>query len=231
MTQDTPMVDPLVFPTGTPMQNTSRASAGNPPTLHHLVPSDLQQTDRLLTLFDQAQEQGLLQGSASERLAFVALAEHARALGRLNPCGLFAHLLRHQLWHYATARDEAAAVARLRAYDGATAPMGVPLPPPEAAPPPPLALSKDAFTVRYLHAQGVQAGFHGNLFPLVYAEDPTWTRDRWEAAVRELAVAQQTWQHANVRARVEALQPPGDLRQAWGEDDLEDDLEDEDTAA
>jgi hypothetical protein len=62
------------------------------PTLSHIVPEDLRDTARLLTLFEQAYTQGLIGKSDSERLTFLGLAEHAKVVGASNPCGLFAAL-------------------------------------------------------------------------------------------------------------------------------------------
>jgi hypothetical protein len=31
-----------------------------------------------------------------------------------------------------------------------------------------------------------QQGFHGDVFPLLHAERPEWTRERWEGALSEL---------------------------------------------
>src|SRR5205807_4844903 len=73
-----------------------------PPILRHIVPEDLQDTARLLTLFAQTQTQGLIGKSDSERLTFLALAEHAKVVGSQNPCGLFALLVQRQHWHFVT---------------------------------------------------------------------------------------------------------------------------------
>jgi hypothetical protein len=80
------------------------------------VPEDLQETARLLTLFEQAQTHGLIGKSDSERLTFLGLAEHAKVVGASNPCGLFAALVRRQCWHFVTDSDEDAAHQRLKAY-------------------------------------------------------------------------------------------------------------------
>src|SRR5439155_9077809 len=87
-----------------------------PPPLSHIVPADLQDTARLLTLFTQAQTQGLIGKSDSDRLTFCALAEHAKVVGSANPCGLFAALVRRQHWHFVTDSDEDVAQARLKTY-------------------------------------------------------------------------------------------------------------------
>src|SRR5947208_1743192 len=101
-----------------------------PPTLRHIVPEDLQDTARLLNLFSQAQTQGLIGKSDSERLTFLALAEHAKVVGSQNSCGLFALLVQRQHWHFVTDSDEDAAQARLKQYLYGT--------PVRAAPPPAL---------------------------------------------------------------------------------------------
>ena len=85
----------------------------------------------------QAQQQGLIGKSDSARLTFVATAEHACVIGASNPCGLFAALIRRQLWHYVTDRDEDAASARLKQHWYGRASPRRPAPPPGSLAPPP----------------------------------------------------------------------------------------------
>jgi hypothetical protein len=75
-------------------QALAQQSASLSPTLRHIVPEDLQDTARLLALFEHAQREGLIGKSDGERLTFISLAEHARVVGTQNPCGLFAEILR-----------------------------------------------------------------------------------------------------------------------------------------
>jgi hypothetical protein len=172
-----------------------------PPTLQHIVPDDLRDTARLLTLFAQAQQHGLIDGSDSARLTFVAMAEHAHGLGTANPCGLFAALVRRQCWHYITDRDEDAASARLKQYwYGRAGPRPSAAPPRVAAPP----LSKDAFMVRELQRELTRAGFQGEAFAWVHRAYPEWTRVRWDLAVAELTTAQQGWQRINAGTSLDA---------------------------
>src|SRR5262245_15974551 len=183
----------------------------SPPTLSHIVPEDLQDTARLLTLFIHAQTQGLIGKSDSDRLTFLAVAEHAKVVGSANPCGLFAALVRRQQWHFVTDSDEDVAQARLKAYlYGLTARAA----PPSAAGPP--ELSPDAAIVRYVRTQLAHTGWHGDAFGLVNREDPTWTRERWERAAAELAQVQAAWQHANALNRVGNLTGVGDARDSLG---------------
>jgi hypothetical protein len=188
------------------------------PTLHHIVPEDLQDTARLLTLFEQAQTQGLTGKSDSERLTFLALAEHAKVVGSANPCGLFAALVRRQQWHFVTDSDEDVAQARLKAYLYGLVARAAP--PPAVAPP---ELSPDAAIVRYVHTQLARAGWHGDGFGLVSRADPTWTRERWERAAAELAQVQAGWQHANVLNRVGDLMDVGDALDLLGVSAAEED--------
>jgi hypothetical protein len=182
-----------------------------PPTLSHIVPADLQDTARLLALFTHAQTQGLIGKSDSDRLTFCALAEHAKAVGSANPCGLFAALVRRQQWHFVTESDEDVAQARLKAY--LYGPAARAAPPPAAAPP---ALSPDAAIVRYVHTQLGRAGWHGDAFGLVSRADSTWTRERWERATTELVQVQAAWQHANALNRVGDLTGVGDALDSLG---------------
>jgi hypothetical protein len=116
----------------------------------------------------------------------VATAEHARTAGRHNPCGLFAALVRRQLWHYSTPADEDAARRRLHRHLSGAAP------PPRPAPAGPAPLSKDAFTVQIVQADLARAGFRGEVFAALHRADPTWTRARWERAQGELAHARRS---------------------------------------
>ena len=135
------------------------ASRPHQPPLASHRPEDLQDTARLLTLFAQAQTQGLIGKSASDRLTFLALAEHAKVVGSQNPCGLFAALVQRQHWHFVTDSDEEVAQTRLKTYlYGPAAPVA---PPPAAAPP---ALSPDAAIVRYVRTQLARAGW-GMVWP------------------------------------------------------------------
>jgi hypothetical protein len=153
------------------------------PSLRHIVPEDLHDTGRLLRLFDEANKGGFIGRSESERLTFVALAERARVVGSTNPPGLFAQLLRRRLFHFVTQDDEEHALKRLRAHIYGDRPSLKPiaLASPE--------LSKDAHFVAVIQAKFSRAGFHGEMFSLVKAELPEWTKERWERAINEVEQA------------------------------------------
>src|SRR5215831_14270519 len=189
-----------------------------PPTLRHIIPEDLQDTARLLTLFAQAQTQGLIGKSDSDRLSFLALAEHAKVVGSQNPCGLFAALVQRQHWHFVTDSDEDIAQARLKAY--LYGPAARAAPPPVAERP---ELSPDAVIVRYVRTQLAQAGWQGEAFGLVSRADPTWTRERWERAAAELTQAQAAWQQANTLNRLGDLTDVGDALDLVGASAAEED--------
>jgi len=171
------------------------------------VPEDLQETARLLTLFEQAQTHGLIGTSDSERLTFLGLAEHAKVVGSANPCGLFAALVRRQCWHFVTDSDEDAAHQRLKAhlYGANHQTRGSPQPQNLAQPD----LSKDAAIVRYLQTQLARAGFEGDVFGLVSRDDVSWTRERWDQAVHELEQARYAWQRGNALNHLGDLMEPG----------------------
>jgi hypothetical protein len=150
------------------------------PTLHHIVPDDLRDTARLLTLFEEAHQEGFIGGNESERLTFISTAEHARFVGSTNPCGLFAQLIRRRLWHFVTADDEDAAQRRLKEhFYGSTSERRAPVYTRGG-------LSDDASFVAVLQARMRQRGFYGDVFPLLHVERPEWTRERWERALAEL---------------------------------------------
>jgi hypothetical protein len=87
---------------------------GAEPTLHHVVAEDLADVGRLSALHRQAIEAGLISQSECDRLRLFAAAEHAKAIGTKNPCGLFATIVRRRLWAFITQDDEDAAVRTLK---------------------------------------------------------------------------------------------------------------------
>jgi len=156
-----------------------------PPTLRNVVPQDLRDTGRLLTLYDEAVRVGLVIDSDSERLKFVAAAEHARVVGTKSPCGLFVRFVRAKLWDYLTHDDEDAANQRLkRHFHGAPRREDVQVP---QAPPSAPVLSEDARMVQAAHLAAKQIGYRNDPFYLLKREHPEWTRDRWDTATLELS--------------------------------------------
>jgi hypothetical protein len=153
------------------------------PTITHIIPEDLHDTTRLLALFTQAHNTGLIGASDADRLTFVATAEHAYVIGTTNPPGLFAHLIRHKLWHHVTQEDEDLARRRLRDHL-----YGIP--PsfrfPRPLLPPQLPLSPDASLVARLGERLLARRCQGDLFAAARADLPGWTRERWDRAFDEL---------------------------------------------
>lgn len=86
------------------------------PTWKHLVEEDLEDTGRLLDLFERACEKGIVGGSEFERLSFLGAAERARRKGSTNRLGLFVELVRKKLWNFITLEDEDGARDRLRKH-------------------------------------------------------------------------------------------------------------------
>jgi len=110
-----------------------------------------------------------------------------------------------------TDRDEDAAQARLKQYLYGTPVRAAP--PPIVAPP---ELSRDAAIVRYLQTELARAGFAGEVFGLVSRDDPSWTRERWDQAVFELAEAQHAWKRAQDLIHLGDLRTTGDVRPLLG---------------
>jgi hypothetical protein len=154
------------------------------PDLRHVVPEDLTDTGRLLGLYDQAADLGLITSSEYDQLRFVAAAEHARIIGTKNPCGLFVRLVRGRLLHFVTYDDEVAASVRLRRhlYGGTTGSRFDQKPAVRPRP----ELSTDARLVQAVRAAAVRAGYRGDAFPLLKREEPEWTKERWDRAIAEL---------------------------------------------
>jgi hypothetical protein len=150
------------------------------PTLADIRIEDLKDTGRLLDLLGQSVARNLVGSSEADRLKFVAAAEHALAIGKGNPPGLFAYLLRGGCWRYLTQSDEDRANARIKAYLRGPSPASVP----STVPRRPL-LSEDARMAREYRRSLESAGYRGDPFPQVRRHDPSWTRERWDAALAE----------------------------------------------
>jgi hypothetical protein len=155
------------------------------PDLRHVEPEDLADTGRLLELYAQAVALGLVAASEWGRLRFVAAAEHARAIGTVNPCGLFARLVRGGSLHFATEDNTQEASVRLRRHlhgrvlSGGMAAQG----PLRRAEP---ELSEDARLVQAMRSAVARARYRGDPFPLLKRQKPEWTRERWDRALEEL---------------------------------------------
>jgi hypothetical protein len=185
----------------------TKKATNHTPTFSHIVPEDLTNTTRLLTLFEQAHTRGLIGKSDSERLTFLSLAEHARVVGSHNPCGLFAELIRRKCWHFITESDEDAAYKRLKLHLYGQSDQKRPPPPPAIEP---AELSKDAFIVRELQRELERRSFRGDVFAWLHQEDASWTRERWDIAVLELEQAKRAWQQVNALNRLSVLTGGGD---------------------
>jgi hypothetical protein len=98
-----------------------------------------------------------------------------------NPPGLFAYLLRGACWRYITQGDEDRANARIKAFL-----RGPELPAAVAKAQTRPALSRDARMVGEFRRAIAAAEYRGDPFPPVCRHDPSWTRERWDAALVEL---------------------------------------------
>jgi hypothetical protein len=153
-----------------------------PPWLDDVRVEDLKDTGRLLDLHGQALARGVVTSSEADRLRFVGAAEHALAIGRGNPPGLVAFLVRGRCWRYLTGDDEDRANARLKAHCRSPVP---PVARPGLAPhnrPVRLAPS-DAEVVRSVRAAAIRAGIFRDPFPEFAKLHPGWTRGRWDQAL------------------------------------------------
>jgi hypothetical protein len=113
----------------------------------------------------------------------VAAAEHARAIGTTNPCGLFVRLVRSGWLHFAAPDDETAASVRLRRHLYGTRAAA-----PERRSPAgrQVELSDDARLVQAVRAAVARSGYRGDAFPFLKREKPEWSRERWDRALEEL---------------------------------------------
>jgi hypothetical protein len=172
------------IPAETTRSSTAPAPTLPAPKLADVRPEDLKDTGRLLELFDQAMARKLIGPSEADRLRFVAAAEHALAIGKANPCGLFAYLIRGACWRYITQADEDQANGRIKAHLRGPAPPRVT--PGMGRPSSRSALSEDAQVVLRVRAALSAAGYRGDPYPQVRRHDASWTRERWDAALLDL---------------------------------------------
>ena len=100
-------------PPAAPMPSAVPAAIPSP-RLDDVRPEDLVEVARLIELHRQAAARGLVGSSEADRLKFAAAAEHARAVGRRNPCGLFARIVARGWWHYSSLGEEERAARWLR---------------------------------------------------------------------------------------------------------------------
>ena len=138
-------------------------------------PEDLKDTARTLELHEQAVEAGIVTGCEADRLNVLAAAEHAKAVGKTNPCGLFISLIRNKWWRFITQADEERARKNLKSHlyyypEPAHVPASRPT------------LTEDQVIVRNVKAAAAQAGYRGDAFPLLKREFSEWTRERWDTA-------------------------------------------------
>jgi hypothetical protein len=155
------------------------------PTLADIRPEDLRDTGRTLDLHTQAVARKLVGSSENDRLKFLALAEHARSVGKSNPPGLFAALLRRGAWAYITQAEEEASRRKLKAHLWGSAPARSSVAARPTRRPEP---SEDARLVREIRRAYAAKGFRGDPFPQVRRHDASWTRERWDAAMAELGM-------------------------------------------
>ena len=161
------------------------------PNLDDVQLEDLKDTGRLLDLHRQAIDRKLVTASENDRLRFVAAAEHALAIGKGNPPGLFVYLVRGKCWRYITQEDEDRAASRLKAHRRE---IDLPSCKPTKDLRPNMGfeidgLSADARVVKAVREAVIRAGIFRDPWPAFEARNPGWTRERWDVALAELGLS------------------------------------------
>ena len=77
-----------------------------PVCLSHIVPEDLGDPARLAEVHRQAGQQGLVAKSQAGALLVFSAAARAKRCAERNPCGMFATIIRKQLWSHISCIDE-----------------------------------------------------------------------------------------------------------------------------
>lgn len=170
-----------------------RSAAGEQPSLPrcpHVQPRDLADVGRLLALFEACVERGVVE--RSDRLHFAATAacalrvcREARTAGRTDkkwdPCLLFPYRINRRLWLLYGSRDEDVAQRWLADHDRARDRR----PPASASAATAARLSDDAVLARVAR----DLALRNSTSPWPLLERKGWTRERYEAALRELKEA------------------------------------------
>ena len=86
------------------------------PDIREVTPTDLTRLGRLEKLFAQAVRRGLIAGTDSDALNFVAAAVRAIAANDASPERVFMGIVRKKLWHHVTLAQEERARAALARY-------------------------------------------------------------------------------------------------------------------
>jgi hypothetical protein len=153
------------------------------PDLGNVQREDLQDAARLMLLYDQARDRGIVGGSEHERLQFATAAVRASRRATSNTGGFFIRLVRDRLFHHATAVEESLAqrmlkrhlfesVATPEARDTATRTKIVNPP------------HSDVRLVARLSRAATEGGYTGDPFELLQRHSPDWSRHRWDSAMR-----------------------------------------------
>ncbi len=168
-----------------------RRSPPSAPNIRDVQAEDLNDTGRLLQLYDQAVEIGMAQAGEGGRLDFVAFAERARCRAK-KPGALFFWLLRERKSVFITHADEEEAARRIKSHlygrDQRREQWGGENAPPRQ--PKPLELTEDE---KIVVACRQVAKRHRGTEPFHLARSAKgWTRDHWEAveASYELKLSQ-----------------------------------------
>jgi hypothetical protein len=198
----TPSVDPEPLPERENDQEPAGGPAGfsiegsgegskplTAPTLDDVRLEDLKDTGRLLDLHCQAVAKEMVTTCEADRLRFVGAAEHALAIGKVNPAGLFVWLARGRCWRYLTQADEDSARRRLRLHDLGKQRVSALATPFSTSRPIDSGLSDDARIVRKVRAACIRAGVFRDPWPAFSARNPCWDRGRWDLALAELGLS------------------------------------------
>ncbi len=158
------------------------------PTLQSIRTIDLEQTDRVLELFNQAVGEGRVVRSEHERLRFVSAAERSLAYGQ-DPAAFFAWLIpgraRPGRWDHLSQSDEDRGAARLKRhlYGAPRSRQGLGrFDRPEKVGP---SLSAAGRFAKAMLETLAKIGYRGDPMPVVRRQKPGWSRQCWLSAVRE----------------------------------------------
>ncbi len=152
---------------------------------------DLRCTERLRALFEECLCHGLVVDTEDQWFRFVVAAERCLQIGRKKGA-MFGSMVRSRQLHFVSQEDEENACKRLRAWKNRLSPAkgsGEPLA--STGDSESVDLSEDAVFVRAAIKAGRARGIrtHDALVRHLHAEDRTWTRERWDKAIRELEQA------------------------------------------
>ncbi len=164
---------------------------------------DLKDPKRLMHLYKDAVDRGLVGSSEPDRLKFFAAAQYVYRTKSKNPPALFHWIVAHGKWDRVRCVDEdrGSRQVKQQLYGRSRRASSGPGQATRRSGHQPLELSADARLVAEVKKRLASIGFRGDPYDALKRKKPSFTRERWDQAMLELTDAQAKRQKARSAAR------------------------------